>query len=357
MAAGDLYKALAQNQFLQPTANNIKQFFYDQERRQGIKDLIDLATRFKDKISGSFNPAITGLKTPNVNEAINSVFTGAPMLSALDIKKQFDPTQAQGYITDFTLDALKNSPESTYPILNNIVNMLQEETGRRTPKYKYGTYSPYETAYRYDESRPGNLEIINRGIPKKTRVDSYIDENGHRIVEYSDGTTEDKGIDYNYIAKEKQLENAANREERLADENNALGWANYGMRVKEYEDKAAEKKANVQNEYNDIMGSEWMSNEDLQSQDPTFIPNPNFGGAYVVYDPGSAKPRYLFTDQELESYAKNKTKGIIPNPWSRKSSGSSIMTKSEFIADFQKEVGRQPTTTEIEKAKQKGYWK
>ena len=82
-----------------------------------------------------------------------------------------------------------------------------------------------------------------------------------------------------------------------------------------------QKESESQAQYNAIMGSPWLSMDEIKTRglinnlDPNSNVGDKYGGAYV-YQTETGKPILFYSDKELENYAKRRTPKA-PNKWMR----------------------------------------
>lgn len=101
---------------------------------------------------------------------------------------------------------------------------------------------------------------------------------------------------------------------------NSVGWARLFYEMDKDKEELSKKKKESQGKYNSIMGSTFLSSDELVKQGLLKSNDDrvkDFGGAYVVRDDKDYKNyKLLFTDDELQDYAENIVPDA-PNKWGR----------------------------------------
>jgi hypothetical protein len=245
-------------------------------------------------------------------------------------------------LNEFIIDAIiKTKPGMDTSKGSQLANVLQSQIEGIKPTL---------TRTQEDESKRtivrdqyGNIieEIPGKPKRKLTGKDFKITDDGY----------------YAYWDETKQEFVKTNQKAKTTD--NSLGRDRLNFEKGKYEEEKSKEEKDAQAKYNAIMGSPFVDTEELIKQglldkkntvDKQAIEGGK-GGAYVVRDDkGNAK--LIFTDEELENYAKSQSSDT-PNKWGR----GILSGENNFIKDFEKEQGRKPSKTEIQRAKDKGYFK
>lgn len=275
-------------------------------------------------------------------------------------KQRFDKAQTNrdDFINAITsLLTNPNLDENTLSRIGSLSGVVEKQTERMRPKEPtYFNLGEGQDAYSRDEY--GNISKVASN-PREQKKDFKVSEDGYFM--YWDNEKND------FVKTEYK----APKTEK-GQSGDSAAWANLFYRMKKDEETAKENKAKdekkEQKRYNEIMESEWVPMDQLiegkfVEDDHEFAKKDDAGkykkgGAYLYKRPGTKEYRVFFTGEELEKFADSSVPNA-PNKWTRnkKEGQEQTLSQEDFISDFEKEVGRQPTATEIEKAKQKGYWK
>lgn len=204
---------IAPNQFYKPTDNNL------------ISDKLGLGNQNVSSLNNPLGQMVranpTGLSTIDPNEMARQ-YTGTPTYqkkTEIPIPQQERYNRAQDEVNSFMLKAITNPENKNVDpnVLKIFTDVLSQRAERLKPEtYSYADEDPTKRMVRIS-NKTGQREIINEGIPKRNVkvIDESLNEQGHKIVEYEDEFgkrfTEDKGIDYKFVADQKRQEAADKR--------------------------------------------------------------------------------------------------------------------------------------------------
>ena len=336
--AGNLFRATQRTGGLQPVLDLFRSVQQQRDKNDYYNRLADLASRTQKNISeikGGFDPNMTFMpgRESSVNQAQPfdtknllgidpNLISDTPQVPLRPSKPQ-EPQIDAGTPGDYLLgDALLNQEGTGYDrkkmynlagdeLRNSLLQMISDENADLPRVNALGNLLGSEV-----ESMKPSLQRTN--VPYGTM----------QIVTDNDGNEVDR------ILNEREPKQTTNPQDNSA-------WASLFYRKqkdeedrKEKQEKISEDKKTLQGQYNSIMGSPYLTVEELLSQGLIDRNHPaiskrdkegnrsdkrEYGGAYVVRD-ANGKPQLFFSGSDLESYAKSKV-SKAPNKWGRPKKG------------------------------------
>lgn len=195
--------------------------FYEPEEQSNPLDILGLGNRSKERLSNLTGNVPKGLAGLDPNMMVKE-FTGPKTYQKevdIPLPQEEKYLRGQDEVNNFLVQSITNpnSQKIDPGVIRALTGILSGQAERLKPEtYSYSGEDPTKRVVRTSE-KTGKREIVSEGIPKKNTkvIDERLDEKGHKIVEYEDETggrfTEDKGLDYKFIADQKRLEAADRR--------------------------------------------------------------------------------------------------------------------------------------------------
>ena len=342
-------KALWRANYLKPLAEGLKQWREEKQKEETQKQYIQLMNDMQNNAQENYKPRlIPGVEKPQIPvESPSDMFFG-------DYQK--GKQTEQNIVPDNTMQNLNfNTPSggrtADVTIDPRTNKSAYQEATNKTKQKLFETFMKISSLKGVDQADVNNkLSLFSKFMipdapqkPEEVKYQSFKDEESV------------------YDQYGKLVRPGIPKPEKVStSESIAAQRFGYDMGRDKKED--AEKEAEAQAEYNAIMSTPYMSIDELKAQglldeDQIKTMNGKYGGGYATKD-DKGEYDIVYTNEALENYAKRKVTKA-PNKWSRKGTKETTksMSKDEFISDFEKDVGRKPSKTEVNKAKEKGYWK